>query len=173
MKTTILSLTMVMIISLSLSAQPLINKDVRIIRGIQPGMQMKENHEVLVKALNLTDEQKASFKKIMLAMHKEILPVRNEIGEAQAHQKTLMSADKPDLAAINKNIDKIGGLKIEIAKISVKHRLEMRNLLTDEQRVRFDMWKERMKHHPMGQNFRKPGMGMRPGMGKGSVMDLK
>ena len=84
-----------------------------------------------------------------------------------------MSADKPDLAATNKNIDKIGGLKIEIAKISVKHRLEMRNLLNDEQRVKLDMWKERMKHHPMGQNFRKPGMGMRPGMGQGPGMDLK
>jgi Spy/CpxP family protein refolding chaperone len=163
MKTSILSLAVVMIMGLSLSAQPVINKNVRVIRGVQPGMQVNANHQGLAKALNLTDEQKASFKKIMLAMHKEILPIRNEIGEAQAHQKTLLSADRPDLAAINKNIDRIGALKIEIAKAAVKHRLEMRSLLTDEQRMKFDSWKERMKHS-MGHNFWRPGMGMRSGM---------
>lgn len=45
----------------------------------------------------------------------------------------------------------------------MKHRLEMRALLTDEQRMKFDSFKERMKH-PMGQNFRRPGMGMNRGM---------
>jgi len=163
MKTKILSLAFLMIVGLGVYAQPGINKEIRIMRGPQNNMAMRADHQEMAKALNLTDEQKESFKKIMLAMHKEILPVRNEIGEAVAHQKTLVSAEKPDLTAINKNIDRIGALKIELAKIEIKHRLEMRALLTDEQRLKFDGWKERMKHS-MGQNFKRPGKGMDPGM---------
>jgi Spy/CpxP family protein refolding chaperone len=172
MKTRFLGLVLLMIVGIGVNAQQVIKRDVRILGGPQKGMQMNGGHEALAKALNLTDEQKAAFKNIMLAMHKEILPVRNEIGEAVAHQKTLLSADKPDLAAVNKNIDKIGSLRIEIAKISIKHRLEMRGLLTDEQRLKFDMIKEKMKHSK-GQNFRRPGMGMRQGMEMGPGMDMK
>jgi Spy/CpxP family protein refolding chaperone len=163
MKTKILSLAFLMMTGLGVFAQPGMNKEIRITRGPQNSMAMRADHQAMAKALNLTDEQKEAFKKIMLATHKEILPVRNEIGEAVAHQKTLISAEKPDMTAINKNIDRIGALKIELAKIEIKHRLEMRALLTDEQRLKFEGWKERMKH-PMGQNFRRPGMGMNPEM---------
>jgi len=79
-----------------------------------------------------------------MAMHKQIKPIRNELGEAMAHQKTLMGAENPDLAAINSNIDKIGVLRIEIAKIQIKNRLDMRAQLTDEQRQKFDLFKDRM-----------------------------
>lgn len=163
MKTKILSLALLMVMYLTVSAQPQTNKEIRIVRGPQNNMQMHPPRQEMAKALNLTDEQKASFKKIMLAMHKEILPVRNEIGEAEAHQKTLLSADKPDMNAINKNIEKIGALRVEMAKIATKHRLEMRALLTDEQRMKFDDWHNRM-NHAKGQRFGRPGMGMEPGM---------
>lgn len=163
MKTKILSLALLMVMCLTVSAQPQMNRGMMNFRGPQNNLQMNQNRQDLAKALNLTDEQKAAFKKEMLAMHKEILPLRNEIGEAEAHQKTLLSADKPDLSAIDKNIDKIGALRVEIAKIAMKHRLEMRSLLTDEQRMKFDAWKQGMRHQ-MGQRFGRPGMGMRPGM---------
>lgn len=159
MKTRILSLALFVVMCLTVSAQPQMNR----FRGPQNNMQMNKNRQDMAKALNLTDEQKEAFKKIMLAMHKEILPIRNEIGEAEAHQKTLLSADKPDLSAIDKNIEKIGGLRVEIAKIAMKHHLEMRSLLTDEQKMKFDTWKQGMRR-PIGQGFGKPGMGMRPGM---------
>jgi Spy/CpxP family protein refolding chaperone len=164
MKTKILSFALFMVMCLTASAQPQTNKEIRIVRGPQ-NMQMHPPRQEMAKALNLTDEQKEAFKKIMLAMHKEMLPVRNEIGEAEAHQKTLVSADKPDMNAINKNIEKIGALKIETAKIFTKHHLEMRALLTDEQRMKFDNWRGGMKH-PTGQKFGRPGMGMDPEMNK-------
>jgi len=95
--------------------------------------------------LNLTDAQKEAFKQSRLALEKQMLPLRNEIGEAEARQKTLTTAEKPDLAAINKNIEKIGGLKVEMAKIQAKHRLDMRAQLTEEQRLKFDMSKNHMR----------------------------
>jgi Spy/CpxP family protein refolding chaperone len=163
MKSKILSLALFVVMCLTVSAQPQMNRGAGNIRGPQNNMWRNQNRPDLAKALNLTDEQKEAFKKIRLAMHKEILPLRNEIGEAVAHQKTLLSAEKPDLSAIDKNIDKIGTLKIELAKIAVKHRLDMRALLTDEQRMKFDAWKESMKHR-MGQRFGRPGMRMGTGM---------
>ena len=163
MKAKILSLALLMVMCLTVSAQPQMNRGMRNFRGPQNNMWMNQNRQDPAKALNLTDEQKEAFKKIRLAMHKEILPIQNEIGEAEAHQKTLLSAEKPDLAAINKNIEKIGALRVEIAKIAMKHRLEMRSLLTDDQRMKFDAWNHGMRH-PKGQRFGRPGMGMRHGM---------
>ena len=96
--------------------------------------------------LNLTDAQKEAFKQSMLAMQKQLRPVKNELGEAEARQKTLIAADKPDMAAINKNIEKIGALKTEMAKIQTKHRIEMRTQLTDEQLLKMDLSKGKMMH---------------------------
>lgn len=96
--------------------------------------------------LNLTNEQKEAFKQSTLALQKQLQPLRNELHEAMAHQKTLTTAEKPDFGAINKNIEKIGALRIEMAKIQTRHHLEMRAQLTDEQRLKFDLFKGGMMH---------------------------
>src|SRR5665647_2484516 len=108
-------------------------------------MRKEDGQGGFAKGLNLTDAQKDAFKQSMMAMQKEIKPLRNELGEATAHQKTLVSIDKPDMSAINKNLEKIGALKVEMAKLQVKHRLDMRAQLTDEQRMKFDAFKANMK----------------------------
>jgi Spy/CpxP family protein refolding chaperone len=164
MRTTILSLAFLLMTVLGLNAQPGNQRN----QGMRPGMKnqmpMMSAPQRIAKELNLTNEQKDAFKKILLAMQKEIKPIRNEIGEAAAHLKTLTSADKPDINAINKSIDKIGALKIEIAKIRLKNRLDMRALLTDEQRMKAEAMKAKMKRG-MGQRFGRQGMGMGPNKG--------
>lgn len=116
------------------------------------------------KGLNLTETQKEAFKQSMLAVQKQLQPIRNELGEAVARQKTLTTVEKPDLAAINKNIEKMGALKVEMAKIQVKHHLEMRAQLSDEQRLKFDLFKHQMKD----------GKGMKGSRGgKGMGRDMK
>jgi len=117
-----------------------------------------------MNGLNLTDAQKEAFKQSMLAVQKQLQPIRNELGEAEARQKTLTTVDKPDMAAVNKNIEKIGALKVEMAKIQVKHHIEMRAQLTDEQRLKFDLFKHQMKD----------GKGMKGPRGpKGMGRDMK
>jgi Spy/CpxP family protein refolding chaperone len=120
---------------------------------------MNEGQRGPGNGLNLTDAQKEAFKQSMLATQKQIQPIRNELGEANARQKTLTTAEKPDLNAINKNIEKIGALKVEMAKIQAKHRLEMRAQLTDEQRLKFDAHKGKMMQGK-GQRGMKHGMRM-------------
>ena len=133
-------------ISSVLIAQPRYNDQVKPMKDKQWKMQMKDDPD-FKNHLNLTDEQKEFFKQSMMAMHKEVLPLKNELGEVMAHQNTLMTADKPDMKAVNQNLEKAGTLKTKLAQIQAKHRLDLRAQLTDEQKMKFDMMKGDMNRH--------------------------
>lgn len=165
MKAKILMLAVLFSFSVASYAQSSDKEQARPMRGQGNEMRMGDDHKGPGAGLKLTDAQKESFKKSMMAMHKQLLPLRNELGEAKAHQKTLESAEKPDFTAINKNLEKIGTIKVEMEKIQTKNRLDMRAQLTDEQRLAFDMHKAKMMQNK-GSKGKKPGMhqGMRPGM---------
>jgi Spy/CpxP family protein refolding chaperone len=145
MRAKILSIVLLMCLSAALVAQTTENSRKNANRGPQKEMRMDNEQRGPGSGLNLTDPQKEAFKQNMMAMHKQVLPLRGELGEVEAHQKTLVTAEKPDLAAINKNIEKIGAIRVEMAKIEVKHRLDMRAQLTDEQRLKFDLMKGKMR----------------------------
>lgn len=143
MKTKILLVIVCLGVSTALFAQPRERENQRPFRGER--FEQQKGPDGPAQALNLTDEQKEAFRQSMLALQKQLQPLRNLLGEVEAHQRTLMTAEKPDLKDINKNIEKIGEIKVEMAKLQAKHRLEMRAQLNDEQRLKFDMF----KHHQM------------------------
>ena len=106
----------------------------------------------------LTMEQKETLKKLRMETAKEIKPLKNELRETMAHQQTLITADKADLAAINKNIDKMWGIKAEMAKIMAKQHQAFRSQLTEEQLIQFDSRKNRMDREMRNSDQRKrPG----------------
>jgi Spy/CpxP family protein refolding chaperone len=144
MKTKILVLVVLMGMSVVMFAQPGAGKEMRPFHGKNGDVGMERSGGPM-NGLNLTDAQKEAFKQSMLAVQKQMQPLRNQLGEAEAHQKTLRTSEKPDWAAINKNIEKIGEIKTEIAKLQAKHHLEMRAQLNDEQRLKFDMFKHQKK----------------------------
>jgi Spy/CpxP family protein refolding chaperone len=145
MKTKVLLMIGLMGFASVLLAQPA-QRPVRNGEGLQRSQMMaRQRAQKPETAFKLTDAQKEEFKKGMLALHKQMQPLKNQLGEAAAHQKTLMTAEKTDLAAIDKNLDKIGAIKTEMAKLQAKSRLEMRAQLTDEQKLMFDMHKGAMK----------------------------
>lgn len=146
MRTKVLMLVVLMSLTAALIAQPADNDSMQSFRGHAREMRMNENHRGPENGLNLTDAQKEAFKQSRLDLQKQLQPLRNELGEVKAHQKTLMTAEKPDLNNINKNIEKIGDLRVDMAKIMVEHRLNLRAQLTDEQRIKFDNHQERMMH---------------------------
>ena len=92
---------------------------------------------------NLTDEQKAKIKDLRLANFKEMQPLRNQLGELKAKQRTLTTMDKPDIKAIDANIDEISKVTNQLMKIRAAHHQQVRVLLTDEQKIWFDS-------HPFG-----------------------
>lgn len=158
MKAKILSLVLLMGLSVAVFAQKAENGPKNGMRGQDHALMMQDGKRGPAEGLNLTDVQKDAFKKSMMEMQKLVQPLRNELGEAEAHQKTLVTAEKPDISAINKNIERIGELKVELVKIQVKHRLDMRAQLTDEQRLKFDMMKGKMGHEKGEKGMRHRGM---------------
>jgi len=101
--------------------------------------------------VKFTEEQKSKIKEIHLASFKEMQLLKNQMGELKAKQHTLSTADKPDLNAINVNIDEISKIQGNMMKIRAADHQKIRGLLTDEQKMQFDsdkMHKEgRMKMH--------------------------
>ena len=96
---------------------------------------------------NLTDDQKKKIKELRVPLSKEVLPLTNQLAEKKAHLKTLQTAEKADLSAINSTIDDIGQLQSQIMKKHAAHTQAVRKLLTDEQRIAFDMHKNSGHDH--------------------------
>lgn len=85
-----------------------------------------------------TEEQQKKIDELKLALEKELLPIEASLKVKEAELQQLMIADKPAKAAIEKKIDEIGALKTQIHKARVNNRLAVREILTPEQRVKFD-----------------------------------
>jgi hypothetical protein len=77
MKTKVLMLAVFMGLTTVLAAQPNEKGEGKLRRGSNPEMRMDEQrgHE---NALDLTDAQKEAFKQSMLAMQKQLQPIRNQ-----------------------------------------------------------------------------------------------
>lgn len=124
-------------------------KEVIIKRG--PGM----HHE----GLNLTDEQEKKMEQIHLKTGKETRILRNRIAEKKAHLKTELSMDNPNMGEVNKTVDEIHSFKAELQKKQIASRMEIRSMLTEEQRAKFDMHygddegMMRMRMHRGGNSF--------------------
>jgi Spy/CpxP family protein refolding chaperone len=64
------------------------------------------------------------------------------LGEKKARLRTLSTGVKVDMDKINRVIEDFGEMRTEMMKMRAQHRQDIRELLTDEQRVMFDL------HHP-------------------------
>ncbi|MFV0590541.1 MAG: Spy/CpxP family protein refolding chaperone [Draconibacterium sp.] len=100
-----------------------------------------------------TEEQKEQMKTIRLETAKQVKPLRSELGELEARQQSLTTAEKADLDAIYKNIDKISEIKSNMVKIMAKQHQQIRSLLTEEQLLKFDAMKGHMMDN-RGDRFR-------------------
>lgn len=106
---------------------------------VGPRHQMLREHKLgMFAGLELTDAQKEQIEKFQTEHTKKVLPLRNELGELRAELRTLSTVDKVNMNDINKKIDEIGKVQTELMKERAAHRQQIRSLLTDEQRVKFD-----------------------------------
>ncbi len=106
-----------------------------------------------------TDEQMETMKAYRLEAAKKVKPLKNELRELMAHQRTLTTADNADLKAINSNIDKMAAVKTKIAKIMAEQHQKVRALLNEEQLLKFDTMRHmrgnKMKGGPMQHHMMK------------------
>ncbi len=87
---------------------------------------------------DLTEEQKEKIETLKINHMEKMMPMKNEMGEKQARLKTLTTAEKVNMSEVNKLIESIGSLCTKIMKLQAQHRQDVRELLTDKQRVIFD-----------------------------------
>lgn len=122
-----------------------------------------EQREMMVKRFEkartnsksfFTEEQQEKMKALRLETTKEIQPLRNELNELKARQRTLTTAEKADMNAINDNISKMSDIQADIQMIRAKQHQEVRSMLSEEQRIKFDEMKNRK-----GKNFKKGPVG--------------
>ena len=119
------------------------------------GMMNKQGQDRSVRMLNripdITDAQKSQITKLYTESMKEMLPLRNELNEIKAHKRTLCTASETNINKINKQIDKQTSVKNKMMKLRAKTHQDIRNILTEDQRVFFDTHK-RMGRKGHGNN---------------------
>lgn len=94
--------------------------------------------------LDLSEEQSEKIQSFWNEHSKEVLPVRNELRIKRAELKSFTTQDLPSMTDIEKKIDEIGALQTKLMKLKAKHVQDVRKVLTEDQRARFDM------HSPRG-----------------------
>lgn len=113
--------------------------------------------------IEFTDEQQAKLDKLRLDGQKVRLERRAQMVDLQAKLKLAMTADKYSQKDIDDIAAKMGKFHQEAVLMRAKHLKEVRDMLTPEQRIKFD---QHILSGPMGKGF--PGRcGDMPGKGKG------
>ncbi len=106
---------------------------------------------------DLTEDQDSQIQTLRTAHLKEMQNFRNDLDEKRARMQTLQTTDNVNMDEINNIIEEMGTIRTNRQKSAVAHRMDVRNLLTDDQKVYFDSRAGK----------RGAGMGGRCGFGQG------
>ena len=98
-----------------------------------------------IRILNLTDDQRKSFREINLNHLSVTKPLKKEMMKKKLEMQLEKMEDKIDVTTINKLIDEISDLEAEVRKTEFSRNLEIRSLLDDEQQIRLDRMMQRRK----------------------------
>ncbi len=98
----------------------------------------KKGHEKHTDIPNLTEEQKTQIKAIKDEFKTENQTTKSAIREKREELRQLTSAESVNIEAVDSLIDEIGALRTSMMKSRTNMDLEVRSLLTEEQREYFD-----------------------------------
>lgn len=131
-------------------------------RGSGPSGQGKERMAGHL-ALDLSEEQQEAMKVLRTENYKTMTPLKNKMVELKARENTLLSEETVDLKAVNKVIDEQTELSNKMRKIQVAHKVEVKEILTDEQIMKLDQRRKFNKNR----HFRGEGPHRGQGQGQG------
>lgn len=108
---------------------------------------MRGKHGAMLKEIpNLSAEQEAQIKEIHANAKAESKPMREEVKEIRLKLIELKQSENPDESQIHELIDKQSQIKAEMMKSRSTAEIEIRKLLTEEQKQAVDAKrKERME----------------------------
>jgi Spy/CpxP family protein refolding chaperone len=112
-------------------------------------------HRTGLQYLDLTEEQKAQIKDIHLAYLKEVQPMKDELKINRAKVNALLKTDNPEMKQIVSLVETDGKLLTQIKVKSIEKKINVRALLTEEQKILYDARYERMdKRRALAQHHR-------------------
>jgi len=88
---------------------------------------------------SLTGEQRKKVDKLRLTYKRTKYLLKAKLKQAKIEFALLVTTDSPKKSAINSKIDQIVKLKKEKLHLKANHKISIRKLLTEEQRVQFDL----------------------------------
>ncbi|UCD37594.1 MAG: Spy/CpxP family protein refolding chaperone [Fidelibacterota bacterium] len=125
----------------------------------QPWHGFGGHHKTWDKDLDLTKEQKEKITGLRTDFQKEAIDMRADMQKLRLELQEQMRTEKPDRKAIEATVDKITAKQNTMMMARVNTHLDVRGVLTPEQREKFDA-------RPMKRGFGK-GYGHRRGRGFG------
>lgn len=124
----------------------------------------------MMTRVQFTSEQEEQMAKVREKYDEQRVEKHNRLGVLATELDDIMQADEPDFGSIEKKIEEMSSVRLELQKIRLRQHKEIRSLLDDDQRMLFDRnFAARMGHFGM-MGDRAPGAGrpnMRGGMGQG------
>ncbi len=113
----------------------------------QPG---HRGHHGEGKIQDLTEAQEKQIEEIKTAQKQEMLSTHNELKIKEAELTALQTADKVNMADVEAKIREISSLHEKLRINRANSHNDVRNILTDKQRVEFDIHhaKRPAGHHP-------------------------
>lgn len=120
-----------LLLAASLMAQPPMSQ----FKGRQPGQPPAGK---AMAQLQLTDKQQSQIAKLRLDMQKEMLPLRDQVHSLQTQYRLMVIDPKVSKADLQKQLNKISAVRQKMALKRAEHQRQVRSLLTDEQKLKFD-----------------------------------
>lgn len=88
---------------------------------------------------SLTESQQNQLAKLKLNYKKDKYLLKSKLKQAKVELAMLVTSDKPEQKALDNKINEIVQLKSKKMHTKVKHKIAVRKLLNEDQRVKFDM----------------------------------
>lgn len=91
------------------------------------------------QGLNLTDEQEAKMQELKLNFERQKLPLQNQLQSLSGELKLAITAEKFDEGKAQNLVNQIQKVRAQLQMMRIRHLQDVRQLLTPEQRQKFDM----------------------------------
>jgi len=125
----------------------------------------------LREQLGITPEQVTKIRQEMLSFEKTEIMARADLQVKRLELHSLLEAETPDRPAIEKSLREANAAQFVLEKAAIDHQLDVRELLTPEQRQKLEKMRAEMPHPGAGPGG-PGGMMMRPA-GGGNFMYMR
>lgn len=136
----------------------------RIAFGMAEGKDFGMFRADLMDKIDLTREQKEAIQKIISEHRKDMIKKDADQKLAELELQEMLSKEKPDMGLVRNQIQKIASLKADIQFARIKMQIDLKNVLTDEQKAKMQKliqeqkaeMKEKMKDIKSKKDMNKP-----------------